>query len=261
MQSEVIVLPSRVEWYSYAYLECAAAKLKTILKDRTGSAEMARVLGDQNAVITNGSEEEIAAAIRTAPYRPVCTTLNDNQIEKLLPRNTARERLRVLRNFKPGRSNEYPNVSILKPCAKGTNTTLLSVVIPYFNSALTLEDTLTSLERERSFIGEIIIVNDGSNYANRCAVQELGARFGASVFHQENKGLPAARNAGLNQSKYDCVLFLDSDDLISNDYLKKSLKLIGRYSNIGGVGAWVNTFGIVQNLWETFDGKYTAELL
>ncbi|WP_338274717.1 glycosyltransferase family 2 protein [Corallococcus caeni] len=88
---------------------------------------------------------------------------------------------------------------------------LFSVVIPTFNRAALLEETLASVFAQTLTDFEVIVVDDGSTDGTG----ELLARYGTRVrvFHQRNAGQGVARNLGIREARGDYVVFLDSDDL------------------------------------------------
>jgi hypothetical protein len=95
---------------------------------------------------------------------------------------------------------------------------MISVIIPCFNQGRFLTDCLESLAIQTAPPHEVVVVNDGSTDD---PTNELCARlphydypFPLRVLTQENRGLPAARNAGIRQCSGDILLPLDSDDLL-----------------------------------------------
>ena len=97
----------------------------------------------------------------------------------------------------------------------------ISVVIPAFNAAETIERTLDSVLAQTSAPAEIIVIDDGSTDAT-C---EVIARYGDAirVLSQSNAGPAAARNYGLRESKSDWVAFLDADDVWLPKKLERQL--------------------------------------
>ena len=92
----------------------------------------------------------------------------------------------------------------------------ISTVIPAFNRAALIGDTLrTVLEQSRPPY-EVIVVDDGSTDGTLDVV----ARFGKAVtlLRQENAGAGSARNAGFAHMTGDVVHFMDSDDLCSRNF-------------------------------------------
>lgn len=92
---------------------------------------------------------------------------------------------------------------------------LISVVIPAYNVKPYIQKCVRSVLNQTYTNLEVILVDDGSTdgTARLCdALQNEDKRI--VVIHQENKGLSAARNAGIEVAKGDWIAFLDSDDWI-----------------------------------------------
>ena len=94
-----------------------------------------------------------------------------------------------------------------------TKCPLVSVIIPVYDVADYLQEALDSVIRQTYNNLEILIVDDGSTDGSG----EICDRYALNdhriiVFHQENKGLSAARNVGLDHATGDVIAFLDSDD-------------------------------------------------
>lgn len=89
------------------------------------------------------------------------------------------------------------------------NQPLVNVVIPAFNSAGFIANTLQSAYAQTYKALEIIVVDDGSTDETAALVRASGANY----IYQQNQGAPAARNRGLHESNGMFVAFLDSDDI------------------------------------------------
>ena len=100
----------------------------------------------------------------------------------------------------------------------------ISVIIPVYNVEEYLAQCLESVIYQSYKDLEIIIVDDGSP-DNSSAVYEKYAALDSriKVIKQENGGLSAARNTGLDAATGDYVHFIDSDDYVSCDYYEKML--------------------------------------
>jgi glycosyltransferase involved in cell wall biosynthesis len=104
---------------------------------------------------------------------------------------------------------------------------ILSLVVPVYNVAPFLETCLESLVAQDPAGLEIIIVDDGST--DDCPL--ILARYAAAypellrVVRQENGGLSAARNTGLDLATGEYVAFVDSDDWIDPAYYRRLLNL------------------------------------
>lgn len=100
---------------------------------------------------------------------------------------------------------------------------LISVIVPVYNSEQTLHRCIDSIlgQTYRNF--ELLLINDGSKDRSGEICDEYASNDSRiSVFHQENSGPSAARNFGLTQAKGQYIVFQDSDDYLlnSDSYLK-----------------------------------------
>lgn len=91
---------------------------------------------------------------------------------------------------------------------------LVSIIVPVYNVASYLPEALDSVIRQSYKNLEIIIIDDGSTDKSG----EICDKYAESdprirLIHQENRGLSAARNRGLDMMKGDYVAFFDSDDV------------------------------------------------
>ncbi|MBQ3303098.1 MAG: glycosyltransferase family 2 protein [Clostridia bacterium] len=106
---------------------------------------------------------------------------------------------------------------------------LVSVIVPVYNVRPYIEEALDSLVAQTYGHLEFLLVDDGSNdgsgeVCDRYASRD--ARF--RVIHQENRGLSATRNAGLDCMSGDYVAFLDPDDAFHPDMIRRLLEPILR---------------------------------
>ncbi|MDX1718618.1 MAG: glycosyltransferase family A protein [Salegentibacter mishustinae] len=91
---------------------------------------------------------------------------------------------------------------------------MFSIIIPTFNRAHTLPDTLNSVIKQSARNWEIIIVDDGSTDSTRKELEVYLSDERIKYFYQNNMGVSLARNKGVEQSRGDYLIFLDSDDKI-----------------------------------------------
>ena len=108
---------------------------------------------------------------------------------------------------------------------------LVSVIIPVYNVAPFLTEALDSVLRQTWTNLEIIIVGDGSTDGSGkiCDRYAQGDRR-VLLIHQENRGLSAARNAGLDRMSGDAVAFLDPDDAFDPSFIGEMLAAMVRES-------------------------------
>lgn len=97
-----------------------------------------------------------------------------------------------------------------------------SIIIPCYKCEKTLTRTVDSLLGQREYLSNIILIDDGSPDNSGKLAQELQAQYpNLIVFHsQSNQGPAAARNHGIKYITGDYVVFLDSDDCLTQDCLK-----------------------------------------
>lgn len=117
---------------------------------------------------------------------------------------------------------------------------MVSVIVPMYNSANTIERTLQSVvDQDYAGLVEIIIVNDGSK-DDSIQVVERFIKFHPNVriklILQENGGVSKARNAGLRSAEGNFIAFLDSDDAWFCDKLSKQIKILNDNPNIDLLG-------------------------
>ncbi len=101
----------------------------------------------------------------------------------------------------------------------------ISVIIPVFNNENTLPETLDCLLGQSAFNScQIIIINDGSTDRSLNIIKNF-AKIHSNLIYisQENSGVSAARNAGLEKADGKYTVFLDADDLITDNKALENL--------------------------------------
>ena len=108
---------------------------------------------------------------------------------------------------------------------------LVSIVVPVFNVQEYLCDCIESVLNQTYRDIEIILVDDGStdNSGNICDYYGLKDNR-IHVIHKNNGGLSDARNYGIEASKGNYIMFLDSDDYISNNCIEIMLTTMKKYN-------------------------------
>lgn len=95
---------------------------------------------------------------------------------------------------------------------------LISVIIPVYNPGKYLYHCLNSVTGQTYRNLEIILVDDGSTDDSLQVCRQYAAKDSRiTVFHQENKGVSAARNLGMEHANGDFYSFIDSDDFLEAD--------------------------------------------
>jgi glycosyltransferase involved in cell wall biosynthesis len=108
-----------------------------------------------------------------------------------------------------------------------------SVVVTAYNEERLIAAALASVLAQTHGDFELIVVDDGSSDGTLAAVAPFEADPRVRVISQENKGLSAARNTGIEASRSDRVAFLDSDDLWLPDYLEKAHAALESHPDAG----------------------------
>lgn len=111
---------------------------------------------------------------------------------------------------------------------------LLSIVIPIYNVEKYIKECFLSIfdKFEKDYPVEVIFINDGSTDLSKIKLIDEIKKLEESIFSkitvidQNNKGLSGARNTGISYAKGKYIYFLDSDDYLHKDFLKKILPIL-----------------------------------
>ena len=109
----------------------------------------------------------------------------------------------------------------------------VSVIIPTYNRADLIGETVESVLSQTFDDFEIIIVDDGSTDSTREVVRGFDGPI--KYIYQENQGVSCARNRGFEASRGDYICFLDSDDVWSPRMLEREVSLLDSNSDLGFV--------------------------
>ncbi|MGH8386263.1 MAG: glycosyltransferase family 2 protein [Pseudomonas sp.] len=99
------------------------------------------------------------------------------------------------------------------------------VVIPMYNGADSIEQTLASLVAQTRLPDHVIVVDDGSTDDGPQRVKDFAAPFRLTLLHQANEGQASARNHGMRHSQETFVAMLDADDQFRPQKLELQLAL------------------------------------
>jgi glycosyltransferase involved in cell wall biosynthesis len=121
----------------------------------------------------------------------------------------------------------------------------VSVIIPVYNGEKYIAQTLESVLAQTYQDFEIIVVDDGSIDGSADVIRNYTAKYSGKIryFHQENRGIAAARNAGIKESRGAYIAFLDQDDLWLPDKLQKQINYFDNNKDAGLVYAHSIEFG------------------
>lgn len=113
---------------------------------------------------------------------------------------------------------------------------MISVVIPLYNKAHTIVNTLTTVMNQTYIDFEVVIVNDGSIDNSVEIINEHFQDSRIKIINQENAGVSAARNRGVKEAKGDWIAFLDADDEWLPKYLETFIDVLQKYPTANMIG-------------------------
>src|SRR5262245_60550977 len=107
----------------------------------------------------------------------------------------------------------------------------VSVIIPTYNRPRWLRQAIESVLQQTHPLVEVLVVDDGSR--DHAARDITLAYPGVRYIYQQNRGLGAARNAGIQACSGDYVAFLDDDDWLMGESLSARLEAFVAHPDTG----------------------------
>lgn len=128
---------------------------------------------------------------------------------------------------------------------------LVSIVVPCFNAALTIEETVKSLNHLDYPDYEILLIDDGSTDGNfSLLLDRLGQKYERiRVFHKTNSGLPGARNYGARMAAGEYLAFCDADDLLQRNLIRDGVQALRAHPELSAVYPILRYWGEIKGLW------------
>lgn len=100
----------------------------------------------------------------------------------------------------------------------------ITIIIPLFNNENYISCLLDSISAQENINFEVVIINDGSTDNSLEVINEYKKRDNRiRIFNQENRGVSIARNDGIKYARGEWILFVDSDDWLKPQTLRKWL--------------------------------------
>ena len=99
---------------------------------------------------------------------------------------------------------------------------LISIVVPFRNVRPYLEDCLKSIQNQTYTNFEVILLDDASDDGSEIIAENFSKEDGRFIYHKlpKQKGVGVLRNIGVEYAKGKYLAWVDSDDIISKDFLK-----------------------------------------
>lgn len=108
------------------------------------------------------------------------------------------------------------------------NSTLVSIIVPVYNTEKYVSECLSSLIQQSYAHIEIITVDDGSTDNSLKILNDISAKDSRlKVLSQPNQGVSAARNLALSKAVGEYVMFVDADDWMDLSTIEECLQAIG----------------------------------
>jgi glycosyltransferase involved in cell wall biosynthesis len=121
---------------------------------------------------------------------------------------------------------------------------LVSIIIPCYNYERWVGEAIQSCLDQTYKNTEIIVVDDGSTDGSYRVIEDMQRRYPSSVRcrTKEHGGHSSARNAGLEMSRGEYLLYLDADDLLIPDSIEAFVRKIREKRVDAVVADWINFF-------------------
>lgn len=126
-----------------------------------------------------------------------------------------------------------------------------SIIIPNYNKAKYIKKCLESIfnqniEKEKY---EVIVIDDGSNDESLMIIEE----YPVKLFHTDRKGAGGARNVGIDNSNGEYIIFIDSDDYLTNNNVLTELDNMIVKQDIISLAFTKDSFGKTELIREKRD--------
>lgn len=120
---------------------------------------------------------------------------------------------------------------------------LITIIVPVYNIKDYLRSCIDSVLEQTYIHFELILVNDGSNDGSGEVCESYVAYDDrVCVIHRENRGVSAARNAGIDIARGEYVTFIDGDDIVAPKYIEHLYDQI-KHDNADIAASWYTAFG------------------
>lgn len=147
--------------------------------------------------------------------------------------------------------------------------TTVSIIVPVYNSVSTIKKCVDSILNQTYINLEIILIDDGSSDDSlKVCKQYAQTDNRIVVLYHQNHGVSYTRNIGLNAATGEYVMFIDADDTVSSEWVKRYVEAIQTFDAdlvIGGLtieyqdGKNVNSTSPILGILESEIWKYICE--
>ena len=268
--SRAVIIPSLYENYPYTNVIAMSNGVPVIVSKQGGQSEAVLEDGRNGFIFDWDKKDDCYRVVKKALS---CSSeemrqIGENGYQRIWKcccrENNLPVRIRfyeeVIRQQKP--RDVYPFAQQVQKDTLPENATqaecipgMISIVIPFYNMAKTVEETVQSILKSDYTNREIILFDDGSTQKESIEkAEEMAFKYSeVRLVRVKNGGLASVRNAGSALAKGEFLCFVDSDDTVSPDYFSKCIKLLNRYQNVSFVYSWMQYFEGSNDIWTTFD--------
>ncbi len=116
----------------------------------------------------------------------------------------------------------------------------VSAVVTAYNGGPFIRDAIESILAQTRPVDEVVVIDDGST-DDTAAIVERYAGKGVRLVRQENRGLPEARNRGIQETTGELIAFLDCDDMWLPEKTELQMRYLADHPQIGlatGLTSW-----------------------
>jgi glycosyltransferase involved in cell wall biosynthesis/GT2 family glycosyltransferase len=249
------VFPSLWESYSYACVEAMALGAPVIVSDAGSLKEIVEhdvsgiiypagdVAALERAIMRLAGDADLRSRLGEQAKARAHALSEAGGVVASLER--AMERTRPLAAERTRRAHEVASRASRPRATVATASSHappVTVIIPHYNLARTLPDTLESLQRQTFRDFDTVIIDDGStDPASVAYLQELRQQ-GLRVLRKSNGGLGSARNLGFHEARSEFVVPLDADDIAHPQFVEKLYKAIRHDDGLAAVSCMFESF-------------------
>ena len=112
---------------------------------------------------------------------------------------------------------------------------MISVIVPVYNGINYIDNCVNSLINQKcNYNYEIILIDDGSKDDSLNRIKDYSNEYeNIHYYNQSNKGASSARNVGLKNARGEYVVFVDIDDVVTDEYLQNLCKNHDKFKGTG----------------------------
>ncbi len=223
--------PARWDNFPNALLEAMASGAAIVSTNTGGPGEI--VVHETSGLLCDPTPESLSAALERA--------LTDHALRAHIAGN-APSRIAEFCNPRDTVDRFCALIPRAVPRETPQATPLVSVIVPHYNLAEFLPETLASIARQTYANIETIVIDDGSTDPDSIKLIESLTGPNLRVVRQANQGLSGARNSGIREARGEFILPVDADDLISPTFVEKAVQVMQREPKLAYVTALVGYF-------------------